>query len=226
MIVTWLGHSCFLLKSKDGLTVLIDPFQESEVGYVLPHLEADIVIISHDHDDHNNVEAAGEKADVIFGPGEYISMERELLGVKSYHDDKRGRLRGPNTIFCFELDGIRVCHLGDLGHALSKKQIEEIGRVDLLFIPVGGIYTIDAATAGKVMEQLHPRIAVPMHYQTAALSFLLEPVDDFLRGREHSGPQESLHLTGEDLTGKDLSGQGKVVVLSCPTAEKPGGSID
>ena len=221
MIVTWLGHSSFLLKSEDGLSLLLDPFHESDVGYSMPITEADIVIISHDHLDHNNVDAAGSEPQVIFGPGYYISMGMDITGIKSYHDAERGRLRGPNTIFCFTLDGIRVCHLGDLGHTLDQAQIKAIGPVDLLFLPVGGRYTIDAACANKVMGQLHPAVTVPMHYHTGALSFELDPVDDFLKGKEPAAPQEKLKLAKED-----LSGEGRVVLLSCPRAEGTGQSID
>jgi L-ascorbate metabolism protein UlaG (beta-lactamase superfamily) len=221
MIVTWLGHSCFLLKSEEGISLLLDPFHESDVGYSMPITEADIVVISHDHLDHNNVDAAGSEADVIFGPGEYISMEMDITGIKSFHDAQRGKLRGENTIFCFALDGIRVCHLGDLGHTLSRTQVKAIGLVDLLFLPVGGRYTIDAAGANKVMQQLHPAVTVPMHYKTGALGFELDPVDEFLKGREPVTPQEKLQLAKED-----ISGEGKVVLLTCPGAEGASQSID
>jgi L-ascorbate metabolism protein UlaG (beta-lactamase superfamily) len=214
MIVKWLGHSCFLLKSENGLTLLLDPFHENDVGYAMPIIESDIVIISHDHMDHNNIDAAGSNPDVIFDPGYYISMGMDITGIKSYHDAKRGKLRGENTIFCFELEGIRVCHLGDLGHTLSRGQVEAIGPVDLLFLPVGGRYTIDAVGANKVMKQLHPVVTIPMHYRTGALGFELEPVDDFLKGREPVKPQENLQLAKEDLCG-----EGKVVLLSCPGSE-------
>jgi L-ascorbate metabolism protein UlaG (beta-lactamase superfamily) len=218
MIVTWLGHSCFLLKGDDGLCILLDPFMEDEVGYPLPIMETNMVIISHDHLDHNNVDAAGSCPDVIFGPGEYISKGIEIKGIKSYHDDRKGRLRGENTIFCFELDGVKVCHLGDLGHTLRPSQIHEIGPVDLLFIPVGGRYTIDAKSGNEVMRQLHPAVAVPMHYRTGALSFDLDPVDDFLIGKGNVTIQETLQLTGETFIG-GVVGDGQVALLSCPVAE-------
>jgi L-ascorbate metabolism protein UlaG (beta-lactamase superfamily) len=192
----------------------MDPFNDDEVGYPMPKMDVDIVTISHDHLDHNNVDAAGEAPDVIFGPGEYISYDMEIRGISSYHDENKGKMRGENTIFCFELDEVRVCHLGDLGHALSKAQIKEIGPVDLLFIPVGGRYTIDAKKAVEIMRQLRPKVAVPMHYRTKALAFELGPVDDFLKGRERITAQEKLQLTG-----RDLSGEGRVVLLSCPAAE-------
>lgn len=220
MIVTWLGHSCFFLKSDEGLLVLLDPFHESEVGYAMPKTKADIVIISHDHLDHNNVDAAGSEADVIFGPGEFISREMVIRGIESYHDAQRGNLRGTNTIFCFALDDINVCHLGDLGHTLSRAQVKAIGPVDLLFLPVGGRYTIDAVGANKVMKELHPAVTVPMHYKTPSLSFELDPVDDFLNGRGPVKPQDELILAKEDLSDKGrFCDEGKVVLLRCPKAE-------
>jgi L-ascorbate metabolism protein UlaG (beta-lactamase superfamily) len=129
------------------MKMLMDPFNENELGYAMPIIEADILIMSHDHEDHNNVDAAGENPEVFFDPGNYISFGMDIYGIKSYHDEKRGKLRGENTIFCFTLDGIRVCHLGDLGHSLNRTQLKKIGPVDLLFLPVGGRYTIDAAGA-------------------------------------------------------------------------------
>jgi len=227
MIVTWLGHSCFFLKSNEGLSLLLDPFHESEVGYAMPPTRADIVIISHDHLDHNNVDAAGSGAEVIYGPGEYFCRGMEILGIKSYHDAQRGKLLGINTIFCFALDCIRVCHLGDLGHPLSRAQVKNIGAVDLLFLPVGGRYTIDAVGANKVMSQLHPAVTLPMHFQTPALSFELDPVDDFLKGKSPVKLQERLILAKEDLSDEGrLGGDFEVVLLSCPGAEGAGRSID
>jgi L-ascorbate metabolism protein UlaG (beta-lactamase superfamily) len=227
MIVTWLGHSCFFLRSDEGLSLLIDPFHECEVGYVMPPTRADIVIISHDHPDHNNVDAAGRLAEVIYGPGKYICRGMEILGIKSYHDAQRGGLRGTNTIFCFALDGIRVCHLGDLGHTLSRAQVRAIGAVDLLFLPVGGRYTIDAIGANKVMSQLHPALTLPMHYQTRALSFELDPVDDFLKGRGPVKRQEKLILNKEYFSRESRFGDDDLVVLlNCPEAEGAGRSID
>lgn len=214
MKVTWLGHSCFLLQGEEGITILLDPFFEDSVGYPLPKLKADMVMISHDHTDHNNVDAAGSNSQVIFGPGEYSRLGLEIRGIRSFHDQKKGRLRGENTIFCFELEGIRICHLGDLGHILSPSQISEIGPVDLLFLPVGGRYTIDSEGADEVMRQIHPALVVPMHYRTGKLGFKLDGVDEFLKGKKEVSRNEVLHLTK-----KDLAGEGRVAVLACPAAE-------
>ncbi len=214
MDVFWFGHSCFFLRAIRGPSLLLDPFHEEEVGYPMPYVKADIVVISHNHEDHNNLEAVSGHPVLIKGSGRRIALGMEFLGVPSYHDEYGGRQRGENTIFCFTMDEIRICHLGDLGHPLSQAEAAAIGSVDLLFLPVGGIYTIDALGADEVMRQLRPAVAVPMHYKTRALCFELEPVDEFLKGREVLGPMKNLELKKEDL-GK----RGLVVLLSCPEAE-------
>lgn len=227
MKVSWLGHSCFLLRATTGISVLIDPFDE-EVGYPLPVVRADIVVISHDHHDHNNAKVVLGSPQAIRGEGLHSALGIEFRGISSWHDREEGRLRGENTIFCFTLDGARVCHLGDLGHVLSDAEVEAIGPVNLLFIPVGGIYTIGAEDADAVLRQLDPDVAIPMHYQTSALSFELEPVDDFLNGRQYQGPVQSLILTEMDLQEEKRKGQqhpGRVVLLSYPRS-RDAGSID
>jgi L-ascorbate metabolism protein UlaG (beta-lactamase superfamily) len=223
MRVYWLGHSCFHLRSESGTSLLIDPFHEEEVGYPLPQVEADLVLISHDHGDHNNFpQVPGRKA-VIRGTGRHTALGIEVRGIASYHDREGGLKRGENTIFCFSLDGVRICHLGDLGIPLRRDQIEAIGEVGLLFLPVGGIYTIDAKDAAVVMEQLHPALVVPMHYQTGDLSFQLDSVDDFLKGREVLGPWECLELGAK--MGGFPNREGRLVLLCKVTAAVPG-SID
>ncbi|OPY53284.1 MAG: metal-dependent hydrolase [Methanosaeta sp. PtaU1.Bin060] len=227
MQVTWLGHSCFLLRASNGIAVLLDPFDE-EVGYPLPDVQADIVLISHEHTDHNNEKAVRESPLVIRKEGLHSALGIEFLGISTWHDREEGRLRGENTIFCFTLDGVRVCHLGDLGHLLSDADVKAIGPVNLLFIPVGGVYTIGARDAFAVMQQLDPDVAIPMHYQTSALSFELEPVDDFLKGREYEGPLQSLTLRSQGLQEdrqKRRRPSGKVVLLRYP-GERGAGSID
>lgn len=227
MQVSWLGHSCFLLQASTGIRVLIDPFDE-DVGYLLPDVQAEIVVISHEHHDHNNAKAVRGNPLVIRKEGLHCALGIEFLGIPSWHDREKGSLRGENTIFCFTLDRVRVCHLGDLGHVLSDAEVEAIGPVNLLFIPVGGIYTIGAKDADAVMKQLDPDVAIPMHYQTSALSFELEPVNDFLKDREYEGQVQSLILTKQGLQEERQKGHrlsGKVVLLSYP-GERGAGSID
>ena len=176
--VRWFGHSSFLVTSSSGLRIVLDPFAAG-VGYPLPHPTADIVTVSHEHFDHN---ATGEVRGhflIVRGAGEHVAKSTRFHGIASPH----GEGRGANTIFTFAIDGIRFCHLGDLGTALSEAQVRAIGTVDVLMIPVGGHFTIDAAQATRIVEQLNPRIVLPMHYRTAAVSpglRVLAPIDPFL----------------------------------------------
>lgn len=179
MKIKWFGHSCFLITSEKGIKIVTDPFDE-EVGYDLPDAYANIISISHDHHDHNNVGILKGAPVLVKGSGKINVKGIEVTGVETFHDDVGGKKRGLNTIFKFEVDGLNVCHLGDLGHALSLGQVKEIGKVDILLTPVGGIYTIDNLGAFKVMDILKPAVTIPMHYKTEALSFELLGVEDFL----------------------------------------------
>jgi L-ascorbate metabolism protein UlaG (beta-lactamase superfamily) len=209
MRISWLGHSCFCLEGSQGLCILTDPFG-ADVGYGPPDVRADIVLISHGHGDHNNIQAVKGRPVVIKGPGKHMAQGMEFRGIATHHDEEGGRLRGANTVFCFQLDGVAVCHLGDLGHVLRDQEIRSIGPVDLLFLPVGGKYTLDAKRAWQVIGQLQPRIAVPMHFQTEVLKFRLGRVEEFLRGHEYEGPLDSLEISGEDLEVEGL----RVVLLN------------
>ena len=182
--LTWYGQSCFLLETAAGTRVLMDPFGKG-AGYPLPaNLRADVVTISHEHPDHNNVRMSTGTPHVIHGltadkKGWARIEERfrdvSIRSVGVYHDDKRGAVRGLDTVFIFEVGGLRIAHLGDLGHTLDDDQLEAIGSVDVLLVPVGGATTIDAYQATRVIDQLHPRLmVVPMHYKTDALDLFLE----------------------------------------------------
>src|SRR3989344_3237556 len=160
MEITYLGHSCFKLKGKTASAVT-DPY--------LTKCDADVVTVSHGHDDHNQISKEGGTPFVIDGSGEYEVKGVSVIGVASWHDDQAGAKRGPNIIYVIEIDGLRVCHLGDLGHKLSDAQLEEIGSVDIVLVPVGGEYTLDAKQASDVVKQLDPWITIPMHYQQPGL---------------------------------------------------------
>ncbi len=188
MLLRWFGQSAFLLAGERR--VLIDPFgtleglaaRGIEFGYPpLTEVEADLVLITHEHPDHNAAEAAAGSPRVIRSTaGRLESPLGEVVAIASEHDAAAGTQRGPNTIFCFSLDGLRICHLGDLGQdELRPAQRQAIGSVDLLFVPVGGGPTLDGTAAAEVVAQLRPRLVVPMHYRTAAINFL-EPVDGFV----------------------------------------------
>lgn len=183
MFITWWGQSCFRIQDKtgpDGITVATDPFDKT-VGLKSPNFEADIVTVSHDHFDHNNV--AGLRGDpfVIRSAGEYDTKGVMVQGVESYHDEKEGEERGKNIIYRIEMDNISVVHLGDLGHVLENKQLESLVGTDILMIPVGGTYTLDAKKAVEVVSQIEPRMVIPMHYKVSGLKVDLAGVDDFVK---------------------------------------------
>lgn len=196
MKVSWLGHACFEIVDSRGTRIVIDPFDET-VGYEVPRIKADVVLVSHDHHDHNNVKAIRGDPQVVRGPGKHLAAGIEFRGVPSFHDEEKGKLRGRNTIFCFVVDGLRVCHLGDLGHLLGEDDLRSVGEVDVLMIPVGGVYTIDADGAKRVIEQIRPRLVFPMHFRSE--EFDVAPVDLFLKGLEVERPGRSVSLTREDL---------------------------
>jgi L-ascorbate metabolism protein UlaG (beta-lactamase superfamily) len=169
MDITFLGHSSFRLKGKTA-SLVTDPFDPRVVGFPFPKVSADIVTISHNHDDHNKAELVKDVKKVVSGPGEYEINEVSIIGISSYHDDKKGAKRGKNTIYVIEMDGLRIVHLGDLGHKLSEKFIEKVGSVDVLIIPVGGEYTIDATQAAELVRTIEPKIIIPMHFKVPKLN--------------------------------------------------------
>ncbi len=149
--------------------MVIDPYDSDYIGLKFPKTSADIVTISHDHKDHNKSDAVKDVRMVVDGPGEYEIAGISIIGISTYHDDKKGEVRGKNTIYVIEIDSLRVVHLGDLGHKLSEKQLVAIGDVDVLMIPVGGGYTISPAQAVEEVRNIEPKIVIPMHYQTQGL---------------------------------------------------------
>ena len=206
--LTWLGQSCFVLETAAGTRVVMDPIPKG-IGYDLPAgLKADVVTISHEHADHNNVALVTNKPRVIRGltadKKGWTKVDEKVkdVAIRSvgvYHDDKRGAERGLNTVFVFEVGGLRIAHLGDLGHLLTDEQLSAIGSVDVVLVPVGGAYTIDAYQATRVVDQLRPRLVViPMHYRTPPLTIKeLQPVDEFLERKANvvHEPTNTLTLT-------------------------------
>jgi len=185
MKIKWLGHSCFLITSDKGTKLITDPYTVGAgINYAPIKESADIVIVSHDHGDHNNVSAVQGQPQIVKGSGVKNASGIEFRGIAAYHDKSQGKERGDNTVFCFTVDGIRLCHLGDLGHLLSQEQIASVGNVDILFIPVGGFFTIDAAEASQVCTQLRPKVIIPMHFKTPECAYPISDVNSFLKGKE------------------------------------------
>lgn len=214
MDITFLGHSSFRIKSKTAI-LITDPFDSEMVGLKFKKTEADIVTVSHDHKDHNKTDLVENVKMVIDAPGEYEINEVSIIGYPTYHDEKDGEKRGRNTIFLIEAEGIKVLHMGDIGHTLDKKLVEAFGDVDVLMIPVGGEYTVDAKKAIEITNEIEPSYVLPMHYQMEGLKKetfeKLVGVDDYLKGCGYDVEKlDKLNLKKELI---DLETT-KVVVLS------------
>jgi len=199
MDITWLGHSCFRLKGSHA-TVITDPYSPG-LGYSLGKPTARIVTVSHEHPGHSYIEGVGGQPKVVSRPGEYEISDVLIIGIATFHDGEGGKKRGKNTVFLMEIDEIAVCHLGDLGHVLTSEQIEDIGNVDVLMLPVGGVSTINAPMAAEVVRQLEPKIVIPMHYKTPVLKRELETVDRFLKeiGAKQVASQPKLSVNKSNL---------------------------
>jgi L-ascorbate metabolism protein UlaG (beta-lactamase superfamily) len=209
MEISYLGQSCFRIKGRQK-TLLTDPYGE-KIGKFPRDIEADIITVSHDHFDHNatdkvkGVSGGGQgKPFIIDGPGEFEIGGVSVIGVAAWHDDKQGSERGKNTIYVFEIEGLRIAHLGDLGHKLTDEQLGEMGSIDIAMVPVGGKYTIDAKTAKEVTGQIDPWIVIPMHYALPDFGPKeLATVDGFLKEMEREGivPIPKLVVSPEKLPG-------------------------
>ena len=210
MNISWHGHSMFKISEKiDGkeVVVITDPYGK-DIGLFPPKVKADIVTISHAHHDHNYTEKISgnlEDAFMIFDhAGEYETKKVFIYGIDSVHDNKEGKERGTNTIFRFEIEGISVAHLGDLGQRLSEEQVSALGGIGILLIPVGGKYTIDGEVAAEVVRQIEPRIVIPMHYKIEGLNIDISDESRFVK--EMGGKVErvsKLKLTRKDLPEED-----------------------
>ena len=178
MQIRYLGHSCFEFTTKNGTKIITDPY--TKVGYELPNgLFADVLTISHAHFDHNYFQGIKTNA-IISQTGEYTLNDVKILGIECDHDPKKGKLRGKNIIFRIIVDDLILCHMGDVGEECSPQLIEKIGEVDLLFIPVGGTYTIDALGAKKYIEQINPKTVIPMHYKPLDGALDIASITSFL----------------------------------------------
>lgn len=214
MHIIWHGQSYFRIEARrqkgEQVSIVIDPFDES-VGLKAPSATADILLITHNHPDHNNKKVVKGNPFLIEGPGEYEIKEVFIQGISAFHDDAEGKKRGSSTIYTIRSEGIRLCHLGDLGQTeLTPEQLEKIGNIDILMIPVGGVYTISVKEATKIISQIEPRIIIPMHYHLPKLKIKLEGVDKFLKamGRKSTESHQKFLIKK-----KDLPEEMKIIVL-------------
>jgi L-ascorbate metabolism protein UlaG (beta-lactamase superfamily) len=209
MKVRWLGHASFLITSDNGTRIITDPYVVSSgIKYGEIKESADVVTVSHEHFDHNNVDSVGGSPQVVKGSAEAKGVKFE--GVPTYHDASGGSERGNNTIFCMDVDGVRLCHLGDLGHPLSGQQVADIGKVDVLLIPVGGFFTIDAKVASEVCDLLKPSVIIPMHFKNDKLDFPIAGVDDFLEGKGNVRKMDSSEV---EFKAGALPAETEIIVL-------------
>lgn len=194
-----MGHSCFRIKGSHA-TVITDPYSPAS-GYSLGKQAARIITVSHQHPEHSYYQGISGETKLVKGPGEYEIGGVMIIGIPTFHDAEKGKTKGKNTVYLIEIDDITVCHLGDLGHTLSAEQAEELGNIDVLLIPVGGVSTITASGAAEVVRQLEPKIVIPMHYKTGALKRELEPVEKFLTemGAKEVSPQPKVSITRANL---------------------------
>ena len=211
MVITWLGQACFKLQSGDR-TLVIDPFSK-DIGLTAPRFRADVVLVTHEHYDHANVESLTGEPFIIKGSGEYEVKNIYVHGIETFHDQAQGKERGMNTVYKIEMEGMRLAHLGDFGEKeMRDETLDALGDVDVLMIPVGGKYTIDGEQASKIVKQIEPRLAIPMHYKIPGLKISLAEVEEFLKetGAAKAAPQDKLTLKKKDLAEE---GKTEVVVL-------------
>lgn len=198
--IYWLGQACFKIRGKNA-TIVTDPYHPEIVGFKLPKTSADIVMVTHQHEDHNNVAAIENSPVIVSGPGEYEIKDVQIVGLPAFHDKEKGSQRGKMTLYRIVIDGLVLAHLGDLGHKLSDTELEELGNVDILMLPVGGVYTLDAKEAAEVVAQVEPKIVLPMHYKIPELKFELGGLDKFFEemGKEFCIAEPKLSVSREKL---------------------------
>lgn len=194
MVITWFGHSCFLLENSHGEKILMDPFNKS-IGGTPFKGSVDIVTISHDHFDHNYTDLINPGAVIINMPCSYESSSIKIQGLPSYHDNIKGAKRGDNIIYIIETDNLRLCHLGDLGHMLSDKELDLLGVLDILFIPVGGNFTIDPEIAAKLCNKVQSKLVIPMHYKVPHIDFPVHGIEKFIAFMKNAVNLKSHKLT-------------------------------
>lgn len=210
MRIKWLGQSCFMITSDSGTKIITDPYK-IERGLRWSRIEesADIVTVSHEHFDHNNISA-------VQGNPKVVRETVQVKGIKfraipTYHDNAKGSQMGNNTVFCFEVDGVNVCHAGDLGHMLSDAEVAEIGKVDVLLVPTGGTYTIDAKTATKIYEEIGPSVVIPMHFSCEKLiSDVIASIDGFIQGKKNVIRLDSSEI---EFKSGDLPASTEIILL-------------
>ncbi len=198
--IRWHGHACF--EIKDDVTLVTDPHDGKSIGIPAPSVAGDVILVSHDHYDHNSVKTVEKEGSKLVADGRKRNVsDIEIRGVDSFHDEARGAKRGNNIMYKFTMDGVIFCHLGDLGHDLDEESVQKIGEVDILFVPIGGTFTVDDKQAWNVINKIKPKIIVPMHYKIGGLSLPIAGIDPFLGQTNY----KVIHVGNEiDIEKEDL----------------------
>ena len=212
MKIQWIAHSCFKVYLESGKTLLFDPFDDS-IGYTREDTQADVVLVSHGHYDHSSLAHIKEGYQLINTPGTFEVDSIKIEGLPCYHDKEEGKKRGENIIFKVQAEGLTLVHLGDLGHIPSEELYEKIGQVDILFIPVGGFYTIDAQEALTICKRLEPNIIIPMHYKTLFLNLDLAPVYNFTDAAGSYFDRSRLGSNSFEITAANKKKRSRIVVM-------------
>ncbi len=215
MKIKWYGHAAFLITSDEGVRVITDPYEPGAFGGQLSYGaigdRADLVSTSHEHADHNYTKDLPGSPQIVSGAVTKTIKGIPVKGIATFHDPSKGSERGSNTVFTLTIDGVKVCHLGDLGHVLSRAEATEIGPVDILLIPVGGFYTIDAGEASRVVELIKPKVVIPMHFKTEKCGFPIASVNEFLKGK---AGVKKLAKSETSFSKDELPPQTEIVVLT------------
>ncbi len=211
MKITWLGHAAFLLETNE-VRIVNDPFDTTDdrIHHQPIDMAANIVTVSHDHFDHNHVESLSGNPEVVKGAGIKTVKGITFIGIDTFHDPSHGSERGDNVLYTIEADDMRICHPGDLGHTLSANQVQTLGPIDILLIPVGGLYTVDATEAWQIIQDISPKIVIPMHFKTSSIDFPIAPVDGFLEGKENIRHAESASI---EISKQTLPEEMQIIVL-------------
>jgi len=214
VLIKWFGHACF--EIRNNVSIVTDPHDGVSLGLKPPEAKADIILVSHTHYDHYNGVDLVKKSDseiLVSFVGEKTVKGVKIRGIKTYHDPNFGAQRGENVVYVFDLEGITFCHLGDLGMQLGTDTVEKIGKVDVLFLPVGGTYTIDAEAASLILEQMKPKIAIPMHFKTPGLKLNIASVEKFIAGKRHV---KRFSLSEYEVNKETLPQETTIIVLHPP----------
>ena len=212
MRIEWVGHSCFKVTLTDGRNILFDPYADA-IGYSRKTITASVVLVSHDHYDHRSLDHIEGKYVLIDKPGSYEVEDIKITGILTYHDKTQGKERGENVVFIVEAEGIRIMHMGDIGYVPDDDFFENAGKIDILMLPVGGVYTIDAEEALEICKRMDPNIILPMHYKTMFLQLDVDPIFKFTDAAGRYFDRSRLGNSSFEISADNLKKRSRIIVM-------------